>query len=107
MTKFLIGPVPSDAYDWILTSDLVDFDGQYGLYLEKEVVGIDAIWNMLYGKKKLYQVGLKEKHYVQDGFRKFKEKFWSTVTRVKTFITPGGDKISKYEGDHQHALVKS
>ena len=51
MTKVLIGPVPSDAYDWILTSDLVDFDGQYGLYLEKEVVGIDAIWNMLYEKK--------------------------------------------------------
>ena len=54
MTKVLIGPIPSDAYDWILTSDLVDFDGQYGLYLEKEVVGIDAIWNMLYEKKKNY-----------------------------------------------------
>jgi hypothetical protein len=43
MTKVLIDPVPSDANDGILTSDLVDFDGQYGLYIEKEVVGIDAI----------------------------------------------------------------
>ena len=48
MTNVLIDPVPSDANDGILTSDLVDFDGHYGLHLKKETVGIDAIWNMLY-----------------------------------------------------------
>ena len=42
--------MPSDANDGILISDLVDFDGQYGLHLEKETVGIVAIWNMLYEK---------------------------------------------------------
>ena len=50
MTKVLFDPMPSDANDGILTPDLVDFDGQYGLHLEKETVGIDAIWNMLYEK---------------------------------------------------------
>jgi hypothetical protein len=52
------------------------------------------------------QVDLIEKHFVQDGFIKFKEKFWSKVARVKNFTTLGGDNNCKYEGDHQHTLVK-
>jgi len=44
--------------DLILISDLVDFDEKYGLYLEKEAVGIDAIWNMLYEKFFVDQVEL-------------------------------------------------
>jgi hypothetical protein len=45
---------------------------------------------MLNKKVFVGQVELGEKHYVQDGFRKFKGIGWSAVTRVKTFITPGG-----------------
>ena len=49
---------------------------------------------MLNKKVFVGQVELGEKHYVQDGFRKFKGIGWSAVTRVKTFITPGGDKTA-------------
>ena len=91
--------MPWDANEGDLTTKLMIMAGEkYNLHLEKGEVGVDDKWNTLYETFFEDYPEMKDRHYIQGGFRKFRDKFWNTFKKVTDFIDDKSSNKSKFEG---------